>query len=139
MNIVRNGAIHRVQTGKPGPPGPAGDVSVIDSGVVELSFSSGDLISILPIKTFDSNQYKVHKIYLNVASIFNNDVSFSIGTDGNPSLLTDTFFSDSHVRDLYILDTDKNLSSLTIKLFPYYISLPTIGSAVVSIFYQEVR
>ena len=109
-----------------------GTFPIGSSRYIELDFVAADLISPLVIGQAPV-QSKIFKIRFDVIAPFDNDTSFSIGTDSIPTLLFSLSKEDAGVAEGYDASLNESLVG-NIKVFPNYIVLPTTGSATITVF-----
>jgi hypothetical protein len=129
FNPVIAPQIHPVLHGIPGPPGKNAL-----AGHLEITFDFSDLITALDVGLVPVGA-KIFKVQFDVVTPFDNDCSFSVGTDATPTGVFTLSGADSAVVENY--HQTLNLTELSlIKLFPYYITQPTTGQAVTTTYYN---
>ena len=129
INPVIAPPIHPIIHGSAGPPGKDGI-----AGHLEITFDFNDLVTTLSIGSIPAGA-KIFKLQFDVISPFDNNCSYSVGTDATPTSIFTLSGADSAVVESY--HQTLNLTELSlIKLFPYYITQPTTGQAVTTIYYN---
>lgn len=112
-------------TGPRGAPGTGGHLN--------LDFASAELIAPLTIGYLPIDA-KVFKVQLDILTPYDNDLSLSVGTDAEPSSIFTASAADCATVEAYHETMSLSASGM-IKLFPYYITQPMTGSAVITIYY----
>jgi hypothetical protein len=142
MNVTRNGAIHRVTTGRPGPegargaqgpPGPPGN------GAEHLfrEFSFADLDNPVEIGAIPAG-YIASRCVMLIKTGFPG-TSFAVGTDDDQDMLmTVSEVIAGGVEKKIVLFADKAVAS-TIRIFPSFIVPPGFGTAEAIIYYSKEK
>jgi hypothetical protein len=137
VHIVDAPVIHRVTNytvphrSGPGPTGPAGATG--GGGKLELPFVAADLVSTLNVGSIQPT-LRVFKVQVDILSPFDNGVQFSVGIEGANSLLFELNVQDCATVESYNASMSKTVATAII-LYPYYVTLPTTGSGILTIFY----
>jgi hypothetical protein len=125
--VVKRNNIVYVARGLTGPQGVSG-------GNIEKAFSHADLTLPILIGSLPS-QAKVFTVKFDVLSPFNNNVSFSIGNNDDQELLFRLDAPDTENIENYHSDLSKTVSG-EVTLYPYYTTQPTMGEAILNLFYS---